>query len=257
MPGRASRPVIGVIANAFLINDTFPVSAAGEMNLHAVAKAAGCLPLVIPALPEAMSVPDLLDACDGFVFTGGRANVHPSHYGHDETEAHKPFDPKRDGVSLPLIRAAVDAGAPVLGICRGFQEMAVAFGATLHPEIRDLPGRMNHRMPPDGTVEEKFALRHKVEFREGGEFHRILGVTEAMTNTLHGQGVMETGPRVVIEGTAPDGTPEALSIRDAPGFALGAQWHVEWMAWESPVGQAVYRAFGDAARARAARRMAA
>lgn len=255
MPGRASRPVIGVIANAFMINDTFPVSAAGEMNLKAVAQAADALPLVIPALPEAIRVADLLDACDGFIFTGGRANVHPSHYGHDETEAHKPFDPKRDGVSLPLIRAAVDAGVPVLGICRGFQEMAVAFGATLHPEIRDLPGRMNHRMPPDGTVEEKFALRHEVKFVPGGHFHRILGVTEAMTNTLHGQGVMEPGHRVVIEGTAPDGTPEALSIRDAPGFALGAQWHVEWMAWENAVGQAVYHAFGEAARA--ARRMAA
>ena len=257
MPGRASRPVIGVIANSFMINDSFPVSAAGEMNMQAVAQAAGGLPLIIPALPQALSIPDLLDAFDGFVFTGGRANVHPSHYGHDETEAHKPFDPNRDGVSLPLIRAAVEAGAPVLGICRGFQEMAVAFGATLHPEIRDLPGRMNHRMPPDGTVEEKFALRHMVRFEEGGEFHRILGVTEAMTNTLHGQGVIDPGPRVRIEGRADDDTAEALSIRDAPGFALGAQWHVEWRAWENPEGQRVYRAFGEAARARAARRLAA
>ena len=139
--------------------------------------------------------------------------MHPSHYGHEETEAHAPFDPKRDGVTLPLIRAAVAAGAPVLGICRGFQELAVAFGATLHPEIRDLPGRMNHRMPPDGTVEEKFALRHAVTFAEGGTFHRLLGATEVMTNTLHGQGIIDPGPRVVIEGHAPDGTPEAIVIR--------------------------------------------
>ncbi|SDW10277.1 putative glutamine amidotransferase [Albimonas donghaensis] len=256
MPARSPRPVIGVISNAMLINETFAVSAAGEMNMRALRHAADCLPLIIPALPEAVDPDDLLAACDGFLFTGGRANVHPSHYGHEETEAHAPFDPKRDGVTLPLIRAAVAAGAPVLGICRGFQELAVAFGATLHPEIRDLPGRMNHRMPPDGTVEEKFALRHAVTFAEGGTFHRLLGATEVMTNTLHGQGIIDPGPRVVIEGHAPDGTPEAIVIRDAPGLALGVQWHAEWMAWESPVSQAIYTAFGEAARQRAARRLA-
>ncbi len=257
MPGRASRPVIGVISNAVMINDSYAVSAAGEMNLRAVAQAAQALPMIIPALPEAVSIPDLLDACDGFVLTGGRANVHPSHYGHEETEGHMPFDPKRDGVALPLVRAAVEAGAPILGICRGFQELAVAFGATLHPEIRDLPGRMNHRMPPDGTIEEKFALRHKVRFTPGGTFARLLGATEAMTNTLHGQGVMEPGPRIDIEGRAEDETPEAIVVRDAPGFALGVQWHVEYLAWENPVGQAIYSAFGEAARARAARKLAA
>lgn len=257
MPGRASRPVIGVIANAIRINDRFPASAAGEMNLCAVRHAAGCLPMIMPALPEAVDVAELLEACDGFVFTGGRANVHPSHYGEEETEAHGPFDPQRDGVSLPLIRAAVEAGAPVLGICRGFQEIAVAFGSTLHPEIRDLPGRMNHRMPPDATPEEIFALRHRVHFQEGGVFHRLLGATDVMTNTLHGQGVMEPGPRVVIEGRADDGTPEALTLRDAPGLVLGVQWHVEWKAWENPVGHAIYNAFGEAARARARRRLAA
>jgi putative glutamine amidotransferase len=249
--------VIGVIANALKINDTYPASAAGEMNLKAVHHAAGCMPMVIPALPEAVGTAELLEACDGFVLTGGRANVHPSHYGEDETEAHAPFDAQRDGVALPLIRAAVEAGAPVLGVCRGFQELAVAFGATLHPEIRDLPGRMNHRMPPDGTLEEKFALRHKVHFTPGGAFHRLLGATEAMTNTLHGQGVMEPGDRVVIEGRAEDGTPEAIALRDAPGLALGVQWHVEWMAWEDPVGRAIWGAFGEAARARAGRRLAA
>jgi putative glutamine amidotransferase len=246
-----------VIANALKINDRYPASAAGEMNLLAVRHAAGCAPMIIPALPEAVEIPELLEICDGFVLTGGRANVHPSHYGEDETEAHGPFDHQRDAVALPLARAAVETGAPILGICRGFQEIAVAFGATLHPEIRDLPGRMNHRMPPEATPEEIFALRHKVNFAAGGAFHGLLGATEVMTNTLHGQGVMEPGPRVVIEGRAEDGTPEALSLREAPGFALGVQWHVEWMAWESPVGRAIYTAFGDAARDRARRRLAA
>ena len=257
MPGRAARPVIGVLGNQFLINDQYPATTVGQMNFLALAKAAEAQPLGLPALPEAADVPALLEACDGFVFTGGRANVHPSHYGEAETEAHGPFDPNRDGVALPLIRAAVEAGVPVFGVCRGFQELAVAFGATLHPEIRELPGRMNHRMPPDGTLEEKFALRHKVVLEPGGVFARLLGATEVMTNTLHGQGVVEPGPRVAIEGRAEDDTPEALVIREARGFALGVQWHAEWKAWEDPVSRALYAAFGEAARARAARRLAA
>lgn len=257
MPGRGPRPVIGVMGNAFLINDTYRTSAVGEMNMLAVAKAADALPLAIPALPEAVPVGELLETCDGFVFTGGRANVHPSHYGEPETEAHAPFDPQRDGVALPLIRAAVEAGVPVLGICRGFQELAVAFGSALHPEIRELPGRMNHRMPPDGTIEEKFAKRHAVKLRPGGVFHRLFGAEEIVTNTLHGQGVERPGPRVDVEGRAPDGTAEALAIREAPGFALGVQWHAEYKAWEDRESALLYAAFGAAARARAVRRLAA
>ena len=257
MPGRAARPVVGVLGNRFLINDQYPATTVGQMNFLALAKAADVQPVGLPALPEAADPTSLIEACDGFVFTGGRANVHPSHYGEAETEAHGPFDPNRDGVALPLIRAAVEAGAPVFGICRGFQELAVAFGSTLHPEIRELPGRMNHRMPPDGTLEEKFALRHLVRFEPGGTFARILGATEAMTNTLHGQGVIEPGPRVAIEGRAEDGTAEALSIREARGFALGVQWHAEYLAWENPESRKLYAAFGEAARARAARRLAA
>ncbi|MEO1687392.1 MAG: gamma-glutamyl-gamma-aminobutyrate hydrolase family protein, partial [Pseudomonadota bacterium] len=240
MPGRASRPVIGVMGNTHQINDRYATSAVGQMNMLSVAKAAGALPLAIPALPEAAPVDALIEACDGFVFTGGRANVHPSLYGHEETEAHAPFDPARDAVALPLIRAAVEAGIPVLGICRGFQELAVAFGSTLHPEIRDLPGIDNHRMPPDGTIEEIFALRHEVTFETGGVFHRMLGVDKAMTNTLHGQGVIEPGPRVRIEGRAPDGTAEALVIEGAPGFALGVQWHAEHMAWDYDLHAAIF-----------------
>jgi putative glutamine amidotransferase len=152
-------------------------------------------------------------------------------------------------VALPLIRAAVGRGQPVLGLCRGFQELAVAFGSTLHPEIRDLPGRDNHRMPPDGTLEEKFALRHEVRLTPAGPFARLMGAERVMTNTLHGQGIDTAGPRVAIDGRAPDGTPEAIYIRDAPGFALAVQWHPEWNAADDPVSRPLFRAFGEACRA--------
>jgi len=122
-------------------------------------------------------------------------------------------------------------------------------GGTLYPEIRDLPGRMNHRMPPDGTMEEKFELRHSVTFNEGGPFHRLMGAREVMTNTLHGQGIKAAGERIVIDGTAPDGTPEAIYIEDAPGFSLSVQWHPEYRAAHDPVSKPLFEAFGNAAQA--------
>lgn len=244
-----SRPVVGILASSKLIDDQFPADIVGRHNVEALSQAADVQALLIPADPNLSHTDDLLAVCSGFVFPGGRANVHPSYYGHAETEAHGMFDHGRDAVALSVIRASVERGQPVLGLCRGFQELAVAFGSTLHPEIRDIPGRMNHRMPPDGTLEEKFALRHDVTLVEGGVFHRLFGSTVVRTNTLHGQGIEEPGPRVRIEGRAPDGTPEAIAIDGAPGFALGVQWHAEWNATGDPVSRPLFEAFGNAVRA--------
>ena len=211
-----ARPVVGIIGNHHLINDQYPAHSGGTMNSEAVAMVSGALPLIVPADPRFVAVGELLETCDGFVLPGGRPNVHPEEYGHAPTEAHGAFDRDRDAITLPLVRACVERGQPFLGICRGFQEVNVAMGGTLHPEIRDLPGRMNHRMPPDGTLEEKFALRHRVTFSEGGPFHRLFGATGVMTNTLHGQGIERAGRRFVIDGHADDGTAEVSLAFNAP-----------------------------------------
>jgi len=244
-----ARAVIGIIGNSFLIDDEYPVFVGGTMNSCAVAGVAGCLPLIVPSDPQHSALDDLLEVCDGFLLTGGRANVHPGEYGEAETEAHGGFDRSRDALVLPLVRACVARGQPVFGVCRGFQEVNVAMGGTLYPEIRDLPGRDNHRMPPDGTLEEKFALRHEVTLAKDGVFSKLFGATTVMTNTLHGQGIKTAGKRVVVEGHAPDGTPEACYIDGAPGFTLAVQWHPEWNAAADPVSRALFEAFGDAARA--------
>ncbi|AUQ53672.1 gamma-glutamyl-gamma-aminobutyrate hydrolase family protein [Phaeobacter inhibens] len=243
-----TRPKVGIIGNSYLINDEYPAHAGGTMNSEAVAEVAGCMPLLIPSDPRFLSVEELLESFDGFLLTGGRPNVHPNEYGEAETDAHGAFDRARDAIALPLVRACVERGQPFLGICRGFQEVNVAMGGTLYPEIRDLPGRMNHRMPPDGTLEEKFAMRHIVELTEGGVFQRLFGAAEVMTNSLHGQGIKAPGSRIVIDGTAPDGTPEAIYVKDAPGFTLAVQWHPEWDAANDPVSRPLFTAFGDAVR---------
>lgn len=249
-----SRPVIGIIGNQHMINDTYEVHAAGSMNSEAIAKVSDCLPMLIAADPRYVSVAELMEVCDGFLLTGGRPNVHPEEYGEPATAAHGDFDRARDSITLPLVRACVENGLPFLGVCRGFQEVAVAMGSTLHPEIRDEPGKMNHRMPPEGTLEEKFELRHKVTFSDGGPFHQLMGSREVMTNTLHGQAVIKAGNRFVIDGYAPDGVAEAAYIKDAPGFTLSVQWHPEWNAANDPVSRPLFQAFGQAAHAWAARK---
>jgi len=244
-----TRPLIGVIANPHFITEDYEVQGIGMINLQAISDVSGGVPLIVPADPSFCEIDRLRQTFAGFVFPGGRPNVHPEEYGEEPTEAHGAFDRSRDGVALPLIRACVAAGQPILGICRGFQEVNVAFGGSLHPEIRDLPGRENHRMPPDGTVEEKFALRHEVTFSEDGPFHRLFGAQKVMTNSLHGQGIKEAGERIVVDGTAHDGTPEAIYVKDAPGFCLSVQWHPEWNSSGDPVSRPLFEAFGQACQA--------
>ncbi len=242
------KPVIGIIGNYHLINEEYPIHGAGIMNAEAVTHVCGALPLIVPTDPNLVDIEDLMETCDGFLFTGGRANVHPEEYGHIETEAHGGFDRARDRLSIPLIQSCVERGQPIFGVCRGLQEVAVAMGCTLHPEIRDLPGRDNHRMVPEGTLADKFGRQHVVTLNEGGPFHQLWGRTKVLTNTLHGQGVMEVSDRVVVDGFAPDGTPEAIYVKDAPGFTLSVQWHPEWKADSDSVSRPLFEAFGEAAR---------
>ena len=243
-----ARPVIGIICNKSVLENDYSIHGTGLINVQAIGRVTGALPLLVPCEPEFVQIADLMAACDGFLFTGGRPNVHPEHYGEEPTEAHGAFDLERDEIALSLIRALIERGQPFLGVCRGFQEVNVALGGSLYPEIRDLPGRDNHRMPPEGTLEEKFALRHEVTFSDGGVFHELMGARRVMTNTLHGQGIKEPGKGIVIDGHAPDGTPEAIYVEGAPGFTLSVQWHPEWNADQDAVSRPLFEAFGAAVR---------
>src|SRR5450432_4391413 len=197
------RPVVGVIGNAYRIENRFATQLVGERNLRAVAEVSGALPLMFAGSPDITDIGALLDAVDGVVLTGARANVHPTRFRTEPDPRHEPYDLHRDDLALALSEACVDRGIPLFGICRGFQEMNVAFGGSLHPEIRDLPGRMNHRMPrlangeihPDPEV--VFADRHEVRLVPQGVFATLLGCAAIRVNSLHGQGIEKLGERVV------------------------------------------------------------
>jgi putative glutamine amidotransferase len=252
-----TMPVVGVIGNAHLVDERFAVQLVGERNLRAIAQVSNALPLMFAGLPDITDIGQLLEAVDGILLTGARANVHPKRFRVEPHAAHEPYDEGRDALALALIEACVARSVPILGICRGFQEMNVAFGGSLHPEIRELPGRMNHRMfrletgeiHPDPNV--VFAERHDVALVQGGTFARMFGCDVIRVNSLHGQGILDLGERVVVEGVAEDGTIEAIRISDAPGFALGVQWHAEYDAKSNPVNRALFEAFGAALAARA------
>jgi putative glutamine amidotransferase len=248
------KPVVGVIGNSHFVENRFAAQLVGERNLRAIAEVAGALPMMFAGAPEITDLGALLDVVDGILLTGARANVHPTRYRTDPHAGYEPYDERRDTIALALLEACVDRGKPIFGICRGFQEMNVAFGGSLHPEIREIPGRLNHRMPrldtgeihPDPTV--VFAERHEVTLVPGGTFATLLGRETIRVNSLHGQGILEPGERIVVEGVAEDGTIEAIRIAEAPGFALGVQWHAEYEAQNNAVNKTLFEAFGDALR---------
>lgn len=228
--------------------DGHPYHVVGRKYVVAV-RLAGALPLVVPRL-QADEIDAALALAHGVLLTGSPSNVHPSVYGeavHDET---LPLDPERDAWTLSLLRRALARGVPLLGICRGAQEVNVALGGTLHQAVQEVPGLADHRSDDDETPERQYAPVHAVEVVTGGVLERLLGAGRFEVNSLHGQGVRTLAAGLRVEARAPDGLVEAFSVDGAPAFALCVQWHPEWRAEHDPVSMRLLRAFGDAVRAR-------
>jgi len=251
-PAPSILPLVGVPCCTRIVNDhqTHWVS---EKYVIAVSAGAGAVPLMIPALGEAIDVADLVTRLDGLLVTGSRSNVEPQHYAGEASVAGTLHDPQRDALTLPLIRAAVEADLPVLGICRGIQELNVALGGTLHQRVHDVPGRLDHRAP-EGDVARRYAhTAHNVSLEAGGLLERLAGTRDLTVNSLHSQGIDRPAPGLVIEATAPDGQIEAVRHGRAT-FVLGIQWHPEYRFAEQAFARALFAAFGDACRAHAAAR---
>jgi putative glutamine amidotransferase len=252
------KPVIGISCcmKPFGTYNT-PNHAASDTYVRAVDLVVGGLPCLIPAMGERADVRAWLGLVDGLVLTGSRSNVEPARYGGPPHPEGTPEDPARDAVTLPLIRAALAEGVPLLAICRGMQELNVALGGTLDQRIQDLPGRMDHSTPSEQALSAvRIGKAHRVTIRPGSPLAAIVGAQQLAVNSLHNQGIACLAPGLRVEATAPDGTIEAVSVPAAPGFALGVQWHPEYDFQTDAASRAIFEAFGKAARDRAARRAA-
>ncbi|WP_246795439.1 gamma-glutamyl-gamma-aminobutyrate hydrolase family protein [Burkholderia perseverans] len=247
---RTARPLVAVSADRGMTGP-HPSHSAGEKYLDAVVDGAGALAFVLPALGERQPVPDLLAAIDGLLLTGSYSNLEPRHYHGPASAPGTLHDPARDATTLPLARAAIEAGIPVLALCRGLQELNVMFGGTLHQRLHDVPGFADHREDKAAPLKAQYGPAHPVRLVPGGLLARLAGgAAEVPVNSLHAQGIDRLGDGLVAEALAPDGLIEAASVRAAPGFVLGVQWHPEWQFAKHPLSRAIFAAFGDACRAR-------
>lgn len=242
-----ASPLIGVICDRRDIG-RHPFHMVGEKYLAAIAEVAGGYPVALPVLRGDFDVAAIVGRLDGLMLTGSPSNVEPARYSGATSRAGTLHDPARDAAALKLIPVAVEAGLPLIAICRGFQELNVACGGTLHQAVHELPGFGNHREHGAASVEEQYAPLHEVRFTPGGLLERLSGRSAAMVNSVHSQGVDVLGEGLEVEAVAPDGLIEAFVVRDAPGFTLAMQWHPEWRAGENELSTAVFRAFGAAAR---------
>jgi putative glutamine amidotransferase len=246
------KPLIGIPADRRILGP-HPFHCVGEKYIAAIAEAAEAIPLPIPALGE-RDFDQLLETLDGILLTGSPSNVEPHRYAGPASAPDTLHDPHRDATTLPLIPHAVAAGVPLLALCRGFQEMNVAFGGTLWQRVQELPGMADHREDKEQPLDVQYGPAHAIELVRGGLLHEWAGTDRVEVNSLHSQGVQTLGRDLEVEARAPDGLIEAFRVPTAPALALAVQWHPEWQVMKNPFSRAIFAAFGDAARARSNRR---
>lgn len=246
-------PLVGLPTDRKTIGP-HPFLAVGEKYVRAVVDGAGCLPLLLPGLQPPVGLRQMLSGLDGLLLTGAVSNIEPHHYSDEPSWEGNLHDPARDANTLALIPLAIALGLPILAICRGFQEVNVAFGGRLHQKVHEVAGMRDHRENTEAPLDVQYAPAHEVMLAPGGLLERIAGAAHADVNSLHGQGIARLGEGLAVEATAPDGLVEAYR-RDGGGFLLAVQWHPEWRVTENPFYHGIFRAFGDACRQRAAQRL--
>jgi putative glutamine amidotransferase len=230
-----------------------------EPYVNAVTAHLQATPLLLPTLPdETERIRACLQRVDGVLLTGDVSNIDPALYGGQPQDG--PQDPQRDRTVIPLIQMAIEMGVPLLGICRGHQELNVALGGTLHQRLHELPSRQDHRAQRDRPFPDRHLPAHKIQVQPGGWLEAVLdrhGIpTDPLwVNSLHGQGVDRLGQSLVVEATAEDGTVEAMRL-DGPALTLGIQWHLEWYTDKTPLYAALFAEFRQACLAYQAAREA-
>lgn len=245
MPRTRHQPLVWLPAchRNLDLNDPGGYSVLADRYAAAVT-ALGLQPVLFP-MAEAEDVPCLLPLVDGVLLTGSPSNVEATHFGAAALPTDL-LDPRRDKLTMRLVRAALERAVPLFGVCRGLQEMNVALGGSLHQALHEQPGMLDHREPESADLAVQFAARHEVLLEPGSQFAQWAGGTRALVNSLHGQGIKRLGEGLVAEAHAPDGLVEGVRVMDAPAFAYAVQWHPEWHHEEHPFYERTLRAFAQA-----------
>lgn len=244
-----SMPLVGISACTKVFH-TFPVHSAHSRFSEAMVEIVGAAPVLVPPVGARLDIPDFVSRFDGFVTTGSPSNVEPHRFGQEVDPDNVLFDPDRDATTLPILREAAAQGVPVLAICRGIQELNVAFGGTLHQFVHKVPGLEDHRSDKTRPLGERAKLRHPVRLAPDGLLRRISGRGVEMVNSLHAQAVDRPADGFVVEAVSPDGVIEAIS-RPSGAFCLGVQWHPETLLEGNGFARRIFEAFGAAVHAHA------
>lgn len=243
------RPVVAIPADR-RIHAGHPFHQVGEKYVLGVTQGSECMPCMLPALADELEIPEILARVDGVLFTGSPSDIEPHHYAGEPSSPGSLHDPHRDALTLPLAQQALRDGIPVLAICRGFQELNVVMGGSLHQKVHEIEGYHQHKENPDDALDVQYGPAHPIDLVEGGMLHGLAAAPRVMVNSLHGQGVARLAEGVTVEAIADDGLIEAFRVDEAQGFNLAVQWHPEWRATENEFSMAIFKAFGNACRAR-------
>ncbi len=241
----AARPVVGIICcNRIVGADT--AQAVMDRYVSAAMTYADVAALLVPSLPGLMAAAEVAPRLDGILLTGSPSNIETRRYQDEGGEG--PFDPARDEIALSLVHRMIDAGKPVFGICRGFQEINVALGGTLRRDVSVHPELLAHHAPDGASFAGMFEHQHRVALTSGGRLARAYGRPDLNVNSVHYQGVGDLSPQLQVEARAEDGLIEAYSATISGAAVLAVQWHPEWKTAENPESQIYFHLLGQALR---------
>tara|TARA_B100001559_G_scaffold304226_1_gene293486 strand:- start:156 stop:932 length:777 start_codon:yes stop_codon:yes gene_type:complete len=249
-----NKPIVGIISGT-IFSENFFSQGVSEPNLNVLNTTSGCTPLIIPALGKNLDVKGVLNNLDGIYLPGGASNIHPENYNEKPNRINDFYDEKRDKTAIPLIKMAIKMGVPILSICRGFQELNVALGGTIHPYLHEISGKLDHRRDRTKSIEIQMRPTHSIKIKKNGLLHKISKKLSANVNSLHGQGINKLGKNLSVEAVADDSTIEAVSLKNGKGWLLGVQWHPEFTIEFDDLSKNLFIAYGTACKKRNVERL--
>ena len=249
----STKPLIGIPADRRQL-DPHPFHMVGEKYITAIRDGADALPFLIPVLGHTLDADDILSRVDGIMLTGSPSNVEPHHYDGEPSRPGTLHDPHRDETTLRLIERALETGVPLFAVCRGYQELNIVLGGSLHQYVHELPGYHLHKENPEEPLDVQYGPSHEVHLVEGGLLRRLAGTDTVTVNSLHSQGVARLADGVTVEAVADDGLVEGFQVDGASAFALAVQWHPEWKVTENEFSLNIFKSFGNACREYAAKK---